>query len=40
MFEVVIAIANLKRCKLPGNDEILSELIQAGGEMLHSKIHK
>jgi hypothetical protein len=24
----------------PGSDEILAELIQAGGEILHSKIHK
>jgi hypothetical protein len=29
--EVETAIAKLKKCKLPGSDEILSELIQAGG---------
>jgi hypothetical protein len=26
--------------KSPGSDEILAELIQAGGEILRSKIHK
>jgi hypothetical protein len=31
-FEVEIAIAKLKRYKLLGNDQILAELIQAGGE--------
>jgi hypothetical protein len=25
---------------MPGSDEILAELIQAGGEMLFSEIHK
>jgi hypothetical protein len=30
----------LKRYKLPGNDEIPAELIQAGGETLRSEIHK
>jgi hypothetical protein len=30
----------LKKYKLPGSDEILTELIQAGGEMLLSTIHK
>jgi hypothetical protein len=39
-FEVEIAIAKLKRYKSPGSDQILPELIQAGGEILHSKIHK
>jgi hypothetical protein len=39
-FEVEIAIENLKRYKLPGSDGILAELIQAGGEILRSKIHK
>jgi hypothetical protein len=29
----------LKRYKLPGSDQILAELIQAGGEIC-SKIHK
>jgi hypothetical protein len=37
--EVEIAIANLKN-KLPGSDQIPAELIQAGGEMLLSAIHK
>jgi hypothetical protein len=39
-FEVKTAIANLKRYKLPGSDQILAKLIQAGGEILCSKIHK
>jgi hypothetical protein len=38
--EVEIAIAKLKRYKSPGSDEIPAELIQAGGEILSSKIHK
>jgi hypothetical protein len=29
----------MKRYKSPGNDEIPAELIQAGGEILRSKIH-
>jgi hypothetical protein len=29
--EVDIAIENLKKYKLPGSDQILAELIQAGG---------
>jgi hypothetical protein len=29
----------LKKYKLPGADQILAELIQAGGETLYSKIH-
>jgi hypothetical protein len=32
--EVEIAIAKLKKCKLPGSDQIPAELIQAGGETL------
>jgi hypothetical protein len=39
-FEVEIAIAKLKRFKLPGNYQILAELIQAGGEILFSKSHE
>jgi hypothetical protein len=39
-FEVEIAIAKLKRYKSSGSVQILAELIQAGCEMLHSKIHK
>jgi hypothetical protein len=37
---VEIAIAKLKKYKSPGIDQILAELIQAGGEMLLSAIHK
>jgi hypothetical protein len=35
-FEVEIAIAKLKRYKSPGCDEILAELIQAGGEICYA----
>jgi hypothetical protein len=38
-FEVETAIAKLKY-KSPGSDQILAELIQAGGETLLSAIHK
>jgi hypothetical protein len=38
--EVQIAIAKLKKYKLPGSDQIPAELIQAGGEILLSVIHK
>jgi hypothetical protein len=38
--KVETAVAKLKKCKLSGNDEILAELIQAGGEILLSMIHK
>jgi hypothetical protein len=38
--EVEIVIAKLKKYKSPGSDEILAELIQAGGEILLSEIHK
>jgi hypothetical protein len=38
--EVDISIANLKKCKSPGSDQILAELIEAGGETLVSVIHK
>jgi hypothetical protein len=34
------AIAKLKKYKSPGSDEIQAELIQAGGEILLSAIHK
>jgi hypothetical protein len=30
----------LERYKSPGSDQIPAELIQAGGEILRSKIHK
>jgi hypothetical protein len=38
--EVEIAIEKLKRYKSPGTDQILAELIQAGGNKLHSEICK
>jgi hypothetical protein len=38
--EFEVTIGKLKRCKLPGIDQIPAELIQAGGETLHSDIHK
>jgi hypothetical protein len=38
--EAEVAIGKLKRYKSPGADQIPAELIQAGGETLHSEIHK
>jgi hypothetical protein len=38
--EVETAIAKLKKCKSPGSDQIPAELIQAGGKILLSAIHK
>jgi hypothetical protein len=38
--EVEIAISKLKKYVSPGSDEILAELIQAGGETVVSVIHK
>jgi hypothetical protein len=38
--EVEIANAKLRKYKSPGNDEISTELIQSGGEILLSAIHK
>jgi hypothetical protein len=38
--EAEIAIAKLKKYKSPGSDQIPAELIQAGGEILLSAIHK
>jgi hypothetical protein len=40
LFEVEIAIAQFKRYKSSVSDQILAELIQAGGEIVHSKTHK
>jgi hypothetical protein len=37
---VEIAIAKLEKYKSPGSDQIPAELIQAGGEILLSAIHK
>jgi hypothetical protein len=39
-FEAEIVIVKLKRYKSPGSDQIQAELIQAGGEILRSKIYK
>jgi hypothetical protein len=39
-FGVEIAIATLKKYKLPDSDQILAELIQVRGETLRSEIHK
>jgi hypothetical protein len=38
--EVEVAIRKMKRYKAPGSNQIPAELIQAGGETLHSEIHK
>jgi hypothetical protein len=38
--EVEIAFTKLKKYKSPGSDQITAELIQAGGEILLSAIHK
>jgi hypothetical protein len=38
--EVEIGIAKLRKCKSPGSDQIPAELLQAGGEILLSAIHK
>jgi hypothetical protein len=40
LVEVEIAIGKLKSHKSLGTDQILAELIKAGGEMLYSEIHK
>jgi hypothetical protein len=39
-YKVEIAVAKLKRYKSPGSDQILAELIQAGGETFQPEIHK
>jgi hypothetical protein len=39
-FEVAFDVAKFKRYKSPGIDQILAELIPAGGEALQSEIHK
>jgi hypothetical protein len=40
LLEVEIATAKVKKYKTPGSDRIPAELIQAGGEILLSAIHK
>jgi hypothetical protein len=40
LVEVEIAIGKLKSYKSPGTDQILAELIEAGGEKLCSETHK
>jgi hypothetical protein len=40
LLEVEIAIAKFKKYKSPDSHQIPAELIQAGGEMLLSAIHK
>jgi hypothetical protein len=37
--EVEIVIVKFKKYKSPGSDQILAELMQAGGETLMSKIY-
>jgi hypothetical protein len=39
-FEAEIAIAKLKTYKSPGSDQILVQLIQAGGKILQPTVHK
>jgi translation initiation factor 2B subunit (eIF-2B alpha/beta/delta family) len=38
--EVEIAVSKLKKYKSTGSDQISVELLQAGGEILQSEIHK
>jgi hypothetical protein len=38
--EAEMAIAKLRKYKSPSTDQILAELIQAGGETLQPEIHK
>jgi hypothetical protein len=40
LVKVEIAIGKLKSCKSPGSDQILAELIKAGGETLYSEVHR
>jgi hypothetical protein len=40
LVEVEIAIGKLKSYKSPGTDNIPTELIKAGGEILYSEIHR
>jgi hypothetical protein len=38
--DVEVAMGKLKRYKSPGVDQIPAGLLQAGGETVHSEIHK
>jgi hypothetical protein len=40
LVEVETDIGKLKSYKSPGTDQILAELIKAGGETLYSEIHR
>jgi hypothetical protein len=40
LVKVEIAIGKLRSYKSPGTDQILAELIKAGGEMLYLEIHR
>jgi hypothetical protein len=40
LVEVEIAIGKFKSYKSPGSDQILSELIKAGGEILCSELYR
>jgi hypothetical protein len=37
--EFEVDIGKLKRCKVPDADQIPAEVIEAGGEKLHSEVH-
>ena len=39
-FEVEVTTEKLKRCQSPGIDQILAEMVKAGGGTIHSNIHK
>lgn len=39
-FDVEIVIAKLQKYESPGSDHVPAELIQPGGETVHSEIHK
>jgi hypothetical protein len=40
LVKVETSIGNLKSYKSPGTDQILAELIKAGGETLYSETHR
>jgi hypothetical protein len=40
LVEMEVAVVKLKSYKSPGTDQILAELIKAGGETLYSEIHR